>query len=156
MMGGGLGALYGVLGGLSGPDVERRTRPNQSIRQSARNIVIFAGLGMLVVGLPYGVVNILVAAGVTRTVPDFRDWIGLAVHPAVIFGFLGGLVPGAACIQHYTLRFVLASNGLTPWRYARFLNYATERMLLQRIGGRYRFIHPLLRDHFAAMHGVAD
>jgi hypothetical protein len=71
-----------------------------------------------------------------------------------VFGFLGGLVPGAACIQHFTLRFVLASSGRAPWRYARFLNYATERMLLQRVGGRYRFILALLRDHFAVMQGA--
>ncbi len=33
----------------------------------------------------------------------------------------------------------------------RFLNSATERMFLQRIGGRYRFIHKLLQEHFAKM-----
>ncbi|MCY7272686.1 MAG: hypothetical protein LH702_02795 [Phormidesmis sp. CAN_BIN44] len=38
-----------------------------------------------------------------------------------------------------------------PWNYARFLNYATDRMFLQRVGGRYRFIHKLLQDHFAKM-----
>jgi hypothetical protein len=31
------------------------------------------------------------------------------------------------------------------------LDYCTERLLLQRIGGRYRFMHKLLQDHFAAM-----
>jgi hypothetical protein len=40
---------------------------------------------------------------------------------------------------------------VAPWRYARFLNYATERSLLQRIGGRDRFVHPLLQDHFSSM-----
>jgi hypothetical protein len=54
-------------------------------------------------------------------------------------------------IKHFTLRLVLSCNQLAPWNYARFLNYATERMFLQRIGGRYRFIHKLLQDHFAAM-----
>ena len=63
---------------------------------------------------------------------------------------VSALVPGAACVQHVVLRFVLWCRGVAPWRYARFLDYATERMLLQRIGGRYRFIHNLLRDHFAA------
>lgn len=69
----------------------------------------------------------------------------------VLFALLSGLVPAAACIQHYTLRFVLWCRGVAPWTYAAFLNYATERMLLQRVGGRYRFMHDLLRDHFAAM-----
>jgi DNA polymerase III delta prime subunit len=58
---------------------------------------------------------------------------------------------GLFCIQHFTLRLILYFNGYTPWNYARFLDYCTERMLLQRVGGRYRFIHKLLQDHFAQM-----
>ena len=53
--------------------------------------------------------------------------------------------------QHFTLRIILCWNGYIPWNYARFLNYATERMFLQRIGGRYRFIHKLLQEHFAQL-----
>jgi ParB-like chromosome segregation protein Spo0J len=66
---------------------------------------------------------------------------------------MSALVPGAACIQHFILRLVLWGQGFAPWHYARFLDYATERMFLQRIGGRYRFIHNLLRDHFGR-HGA--
>ncbi|MHC5674647.1 hypothetical protein [Nostoc sp.] len=43
-------------------------------------------------------------------------------------------------------------NGHTsPGTGARFLNYCTDRLFLQRVGGRYRFIHKLLQDHFAQM-----
>jgi hypothetical protein len=66
----------------------------------------------------------------------------------VIFGFKVG---GEACIRHFFLRLILSLRGYTPWNYARFLNYATDRLLLQRVGGRYRFIHRLLQEHFAAM-----
>ncbi len=151
VMGGFIGALYGVLGGLTGPDIERRTRPNQGIRQTAANIGVFAALGALTVGLPYGVFNLAGGALFTRSLPSSLDWLNLALFPALVFGVLGGLVPGAACIQHFGLRFVLFCAGLAPLRYVRFLNYATERMLLQRVGGRYRFIHDLLRDHFAGI-----
>ncbi|MBG1240551.1 NACHT domain-containing protein [Nostoc sp. NZL] len=54
-------------------------------------------------------------------------------------------------VQHLFLRRILYRNGYIPWNYARFLDYCTERMLLQRVGGRYRFIHKLLQDHFAEM-----
>jgi hypothetical protein len=54
-------------------------------------------------------------------------------------------------MQHFVLRFVLWCKGVMPWRYVRFLDYATERLFLQRVGGRYRFLHESLRDHFAAM-----
>lgn len=58
---------------------------------------------------------------------------------------------GKACLQHFILRLILYFNGYIPWNYARFLDYCTERLFLQRVGGRYRFIHKLLQDHFAKM-----
>lgn len=42
---------------------------------------------------------------------------------------------------------MLTFNGYTPWNYARFLDYCTEQLLLQRVGGGYRFIHRLLQEH---------
>ena len=66
---------------------------------------------------------------------------------ALLWGvFVGG---GVACVQHVCLRFVLTQDSKIPWNYARFLNYCAERRLLHRIGGRYRFIHRELLDHFA-------
>ena len=150
--GGILGALFGLLKGLTGPDIERRTVPNQGIRQSAANVSVFALAGALIIGLPYGLMNLMIAVALTGVAPGPLDWLQLTIMPAVLLGLAGGLVPGAACIQHFVLRSVLSICGLAPWRYAQFLNYATERMLLQRIGGRYRFIHDLLREHLAAMH----
>jgi hypothetical protein len=38
-----------------------------------------------------------------------------------------------------------------PWHYVRFLDEATERILLQRVGGGYRFIHPLFQEYFASL-----
>ena len=123
-----------------------RTR---GFRQSAVNVAVFALLGCLFVGLPYGVLNVLSAGVLTRTLPDAADWVRLGLGSGMIVGFLAGLLPGAACIQHVILRLVMWWSGMAPLRYVRFLDFATERMLLQRIGGRYRFLHVLLRDHFA-------
>lgn len=58
---------------------------------------------------------------------------------------------GKACIQHFTLRLLLYRDGYIPWNYARFLDYATERIFLQKVGGGYIFIHRLLLEHFAQM-----
>uniref|UniRef100_A0ACD5GT83 Uncharacterized protein n=1 Tax=Desertifilum tharense IPPAS B-1220 TaxID=1781255 RepID=A0ACD5GT83_9CYAN len=54
-----------------------------------------------------------------------------------------------ASIQHLVLRLILVKNRQLPWNYSRFLNYATHRHLLQRVNGRYRFIHELLQTHFS-------
>jgi hypothetical protein len=152
LAGGSVGALLGSLsGGLTGPEIERRTVPNQGIRQSAGNVGVFALIGGLTLGTIWGLLNLSFAVLMTRRMPDASDWLRLQLAGVLFFGLLSGLVPGAACIQHFALRFILWCRGVTPWNYARFLNYAAERMLLQRVGGRYRFIHELLREHFATM-----
>ena len=56
---------------------------------------------------------------------------------------------GKACIRHFTLHLILYRNGCIPWNYARFLDYASDRIFLQKVGGGYIFIHRLLLEHFA-------
>jgi hypothetical protein len=84
----------------------------------------------------------------------------IACAVSVSMGIFWGLVIGwnespivqvTVFIRHFILRFILWLDSSILWNYARFLDYCTERLLLQRIGGRYRFIHKLLQDHFAAM-----
>ncbi|MEO1068413.1 MAG: NACHT domain-containing protein, partial [Cyanobacteria bacterium J06638_6] len=58
---------------------------------------------------------------------------------------------GWACFRHFNLRFVLCCLGATPWNYTRFLDYATDRLFLQKVGGGYIFIHRMLLEHFAEM-----
>jgi len=36
------------------------------------------------------------------------------------------------------------------WDYAKFLDYAAERILLRKVGGGYIFIHRMLLEYFAA------
>ena len=146
-----VGSVIGLLNGLTGPDVAKRTIPNQGIRQSAFNILVFGAIAAVAGGLPFGLANLGGAAALASSPLTFADWTQILVINALTVGLIGALVPGAACVQHFALRFVLWCGGHVPWRYQRFLDYATERMLLQRIGGRYRFLHVLLRDHFAAM-----
>ena len=56
---------------------------------------------------------------------------------------------GKAFMQHLALRIILKQNHLIPVRYDLILDYATERRLLQRFGGRYRFLHRLLQEYFS-------
>ena len=70
----------------------------------------------------------------------------------VLFGFVyGATTQGRLVIQHFSLRVVLYLSRKIPWNYADFLNYATERIFLQKVGGGYIFIHRLLQEHFAQM-----
>ncbi|MCP4402279.1 MAG: hypothetical protein GY801_33865 [bacterium] len=76
---------------------------------------------------------------------------GLVV--GLVIGLAWGLVNwgGMAVIHHYALRFVLYCRGHMPWNIVKFLNYATERIFLRKVGGGYMFIHRLLLEHFAEM-----
>jgi hypothetical protein len=74
-----------------------------------------------------------------------------------VFGLSVGLIltlyfGGYAVIQNLTLRFILWLCGHIPWNYARFLDYAAERIFLRKVGEEYIFIHRLLQDHFASLY----
>ncbi|MGL5132089.1 MAG: NACHT domain-containing protein, partial [Planktothrix sp.] len=51
-------------------------------------------------------------------------------------------------IEQFVIRWILCKDGNIPWNYQRFLNDATDKLLLQKTDDRYRFINRLLRDHF--------
>ena len=61
------------------------------------------------------------------------------------------MLGGWAVIQHLTLRFVLCCGGYIPWNLDRFLDYATDRIFLRKIGGGYIFIHRLLLHYLASL-----
>jgi len=127
-----------LIGGLSGEQIneDMRAHPNQGTRSSGWN-ALRIGLISVLVGAPAG------------------GFIGGPISALVVglsFGLLGGLVfGGTAYLAHYALRFLLWRTGAMPWRYVRFLEETTERILLQRVGGGYRFIHPLFLDYFASL-----
>jgi len=139
------GVAAALLGGLSSQVEASKTVPNQGILLTLRNAMLIGlGFGPLV-GLLVGLLNGLF----------YGSWwnalnIGLVFligMGTVAFGIYGGV----DVIQHYTLRVILWYRGHAPFIYFRFLNYAAERIFLQRVGGGYIFIHRLLLEHFAAM-----
>jgi len=181
LIAGPIGALVGaVFGGLSSRIVETKTAPNQGIRYSQRNAV-FAGLilgpfvGMissLILGLSSGLVLDLASlifgtgsglfeGGILGLAKGLVSWIGLWIKELLVLSLSGGLGVGLFAamwyggfdvVQHYTLRLILYSKHHIPWNLARFLDYATERIFLRKVGGGYIFIHRLLQDHFASLY----
>lgn len=134
-----IGGLIGVIfSGLSREITETKSVPNQGIWLSIRN-AIFGGLIVGLIGfLLFGLEDELIVGLI----------LGLILGP--LFGLIGALwYGGLDVIQHYTLRLILIIQGHTPANYARFLDYAADRIFLQKVGGGYRFIHRLLLEHFA-------
>jgi hypothetical protein len=104
--------------------LKTRDRPNQGIHNSL-TIQLFIAAIVFFIMILFGKVGLFIA---------------------IILGFVMG--GGKACLQHLSLRIVLWQSGL-PWNFKQFLNYCVERRLLLRVGGRYRFLHRELLDHFA-------
>jgi hypothetical protein len=69
-----------------------------------------------------------------------------------IMATIGIVHSGGPTLKHFVLRLVLWWHGYIPWNYAAFLDYASDRLLLQRVGGGYRFLHEYLRNYFAKMY----
>ncbi|HAO11019.1 MAG TPA: signal transduction protein [Planktothrix sp. UBA8407] len=114
--------------------IESIVKPNQGIWTSLKNGLFLLFIFIFVLGIFSILVNFSLV------------W---STAIAVLLGiFSSGIF---ACIQHFALRIFLYRSGKIPWNYARFLDYATERIFLQKVGGGYIFIHRLLLDHFASL-----
>ena len=130
-----IGVFIGIfVGGLDTfeNNIVEKEIPNQGIWLTLRSGV-FGGL----------FVGILLAWIMSLR---FRLVIGLT------YGIVMGLISGQVAVtQHILLRFLITLMGYAPWNYARFLDYAVKHRFIQQVGGRYRFMHDLLRKHFAQM-----
>jgi hypothetical protein len=152
--------LLGLFQGVSSETIEDQQRmvPNQGIRRSALNSLVFGLVSGLVGVLSYmlghelgyllGYVGIygqqryglIYLTEETFTVPIL--WLSAGLVAGLLMG-------GLACERHYVLRVLLWRSGAIPWNYARFLDFASESILLRKVGGGYIFLHRLLLDYFA-------
>jgi hypothetical protein len=148
-----VGLIFGLIAGLK-QELKVRSHPNQGIWNSWQSLLWTTALSY-----PLTVISFM-SGQVARRVAEKHDWFNLlgifirslpqVLLPGLLMAlFLGfGIGGGLACIQHLCLRFVLWQSGI-PWNLAQFLDYCVERRLLLRVGGRYRFLHRELLDHFA-------
>ncbi|OUL23971.1 hypothetical protein BV378_20275 [Nostoc sp. RF31YmG] len=140
------GLIIGLFRGFHGVAIENKNIPNQGILQSAKNTINLTALYFL----PSTILIFLIQRIIQKN--SLNEALIFSLISGLFLGLLGGILrSGTPIIKHFTLRFILYRNGYIPWNYARFLDYCTERLFLQRVGGRYRFIHKLLQDHFAEM-----
>ncbi|MEM8860310.1 MAG: NACHT domain-containing protein [Chloroflexota bacterium] len=138
------GLMAGLIAGFRGPEIQQSSFPNQGIWQSAKNFLIIGLVSCLLFGLLFW----LVAEFTT-------GWLGdgfIGGISSLLFGLSAGLIMGgSACVQHFILRLMLYSQGNAPLNYAHFLDYVTDRLFMQRVGGGYIFVHRMLLEHFAQM-----
>jgi hypothetical protein len=143
------GLFFGSFSGIGNSEIERHTFPNQGIRSSLRNCCIM--------GIGINLTVLLIVVGIYSPNLESSSKLTDLLLIGELFGLVSGMITGikyggAACIQHFTLRQMLYKKGCIPWNYAKFLDFASGRLLIKRVGGGYVFFHRMLLEHFAQMH----
>ena len=145
------GLLLELSDGLESAEVEQKMVPNQGIRDSAKNYMVV----VVICGLIFGL-NVVLILSLGIELMDSS--LSLELMDSLIFGSSFGLSlglifglkwGGTACIKHFTLRLILYHADRIPWNYARFLDFASDRLLLKKVGGGYLFYHRMLMEHLA-------
>jgi eukaryotic-like serine/threonine-protein kinase len=130
--------IWSIISTLSSGMLDTKSikKPNQAVWSSAYNSMLFC----YIIGISFGI----------GTACFFGPLFGL------IFGFVSGLYAclvggGLGFIGHFILRILLLHKKNIPRNYPRFLDYATECLLLRKVGGGYIFIHRLFMEYFASL-----
>lgn len=163
------GLIFGFIGGaIFGLFCEPRVStvvpsqmvtqiPNQGIKLRAKYTLTTGLIGGLIYGLIAGLTFGL-SVGTTRGQIVDQPLVGVifglsaATLGGLVYGLISGLTGGGGTVsKHCILRLALWRQGMIPWNYARFLDYAATLIFLRKVGGGYIFVHRLIMEHFAAL-----
>ncbi len=119
--------------------------PNQGIRHAFYTALIVFAVITLVAVMSGGIWHLV-------TTTESHRLLLQALTVGMVLGIPIGIsaalaAGGATTLQHYLLRAILARSGTVPWKMKDFLDYATDRIFLSRIGGGYIFYHRLLTEY---------
>ncbi len=165
-----------ILYGISSRDLtnQHRYKPNEGISRSLRHGIIGGIIGIFAAIVSYifsdtlaSTINSALIASQTRHFTFtllVADGVGTSLkqalkadlHNAFLLGLAGGLLTflllgGLAALQHGILRLILWRTKVFPLNIARFLDYATDSVLLHKVGGGYMFIHRFLLEYFVSL-----
>ncbi|HXR64387.1 MAG TPA: NACHT domain-containing protein [Ktedonobacteraceae bacterium] len=144
-----------VVGGLSPVQLSDQVAltPNEGIWRSGKRGLLVVLFFILIFGLGAGLAVGLIGQSIGSFAYGPLLGIVLGAGGGLVFGlafsFVGGRTGLAAFLQHFVLRLFLWRLNLLPWKLVAFMDEATERLLLRKMGGKYIFVHRLLRDALA-------
>jgi hypothetical protein len=139
---------YGIRGIIK-DEIALHDKPDLSIRNSLRNFVVVFLMASLIMGLLFGLLAGLI--GVILEGGYLFNFVAFGII-GPIMGLVAGLdYGGAFLIFHFLLRWQLYRANKLPFKLITFLDFATERVFLRKVGGGYIFIHRMLMEHFAEM-----
>ncbi len=146
--------ISATFDGLKNSELTNKKKANQGIWLSRNNAIRFGLGGCFIVSILFILLIVIIGflSGVSSSEIIKSGLIILII--GLLFGMtigviLGMIYGGTTCIQHFSLRRILYRKGRIPWNYSRFLDYASERLLMKKVGGGYIFYHRMLMEHFA-------
>jgi signal peptidase I len=132
-----LGLIFGMIYGLESTEISSKSQPNEGMWNTAKNSIFIS-----IISFPVGILLFTLPSLAAGQSVEWEKWI--------LYGLAGGLIFSLysfpSLIKHGVLRLLLWANGSIPWNYAAFLDHANKLRLVQSMGGRYRFVHDLLRE----------
>lgn len=151
----GAATLSGVTCALLGLDRRSVTRSEQradyALRRTARYALWLGGAVFATIFLLF----MLYLGVFTFTASDSTLLVLFGVFFSATMALLAWLqYGGLTLVQHYLLRLLCGYWRWLPWRPIRFLDYASERILLHKVGNSYIFVHRILMEYFAELRAV--
>lgn len=137
-------------------ELNEKQLPNQGIKRPVKTVLMFGSVGALLFPLMFCLIMWLMF-GLVGGLSGLQKLLMLMLLTGMLWRIMlagvlvGGLAGGlGSIVKHVCLRFVLYHAGVAPWDYEKFLGHAENHRFIQQVGGRYRFVHDLLRKRFAA------
>lgn len=124
-------------------------KPNRRIWAYAYTSLLIAGVSILLDGTSYLFIYAMhIKVGGGWPARPFFFGLLFSLSGGILSGFLYG---GLICLRHLVLRVLLWRTHVFPWKATAFLDDATTRVLLRRVGSGYSFSHRLLMDYFVEL-----
>ena len=135
-----IGPLTGFLASIQALEIQQKTFSNQAVWLSARNSIAISLVVLVLSGWP------AYFAAASSTDYDFISAMTMLLPFSIYACMYSGM---GFVLRHFSIRLTLYFNKKLPWNYKRFLAHAEGLRFIQRVGGRYRFTHGLLRQYFS-------
>lgn len=147
---GGINGLnFGIFCGISSALHKKQNAIVSDRTTRVRNELRYGLLFWQIGGLLLGLVSIWLKGMNFSLIYELIAGLTILLLYELAFG-------GIVYIQRFSLRWVLWRENYLPWNYSRFLDYATEHILLRKVGNEYFFVHRVLLDYFATLNRTPE
>ncbi|MEM7032052.1 MAG: NACHT domain-containing protein [Chloroflexota bacterium] len=137
--------VTGLSAGLNHGPIRVSKTPNQGIWRSLTNGLTGLVYGGITSGVFFGIFIGLFGGVLSSALGEISMAMFVALGISLVSGFFGQVF---TFIKHFAIRKLLSYSDILPWRLVLFLEFSKESLLLHRVGGGYKFIHPSLAQYF--------